>query len=158
MFVIFECKLIICDVFVVLCVLLLLFVVFINGVFDILYCGYVMYFVDVKVFGVCLIVGVNSDVLVCMFGKGDDWLINCEEDCVVLLVVLESVDWVVMFVEKMLVLLIEVVCLDIFVKGGDYDMDVLLELVFVCGWGGCVLVILFEYDCLIIVLLKKVCV
>lgn len=53
-------------------------VVMINGVFDILYVGYVFYLVNVCKLGDCLIVVVNSDVFV-KWLKGDFCLVNLFE-------------------------------------------------------------------------------
>lgn len=76
-------------------------VVMINGVFDILYVGYVFYLVNVCKLGDCLIVVVNSDVLIkCL--KGESCLVNLFEQCMIVLGVLELVDWVVFFEEDML--------------------------------------------------------
>jgi rfaE bifunctional protein nucleotidyltransferase chain/domain len=131
-------------------------VVFTNGVFDILHRGHITYLAEAKALGACLIVGVNSDASVRMLGKGSDRPINAQQDRMVLLAALESVDLVVGFEEKTPINLIETVHPDILVKGGDYDMDALPESALVRGWGGRALAIPFAFDRSTTALLTKV--
>lgn len=69
--------------------------------------------------------GVNSDASVKMLGKGDDRPINTEADRQALLATLESVDLAVIFTEQTPVNLIAKIHPDIYVKGGDYEIDTL---------------------------------
>ena len=101
--------------------------VFTNGVFDILHRGHASYLAQARALGASLVVGVNSDTSVKMLGKGDDRPINSEADRQALLVALESVDMAVLFAEQTPVSLIEKIRPDIYVKGGDYEIDTLAE-------------------------------
>lgn len=110
--------------------------VFTNGVFDILHRGHVSYLQAARALGAALVVGINTDASVRMLGKGPDRPYNAEGDRAVVLAALESVDVVICFAERTPCALIEVLRPDIYVKGGDYDMEQLEEARLVRGWGG----------------------
>jgi len=120
--------------------------VFTNGVFDILHRGHASYLAQARALGSSLVVGVNSDASVRMLGKGDDRPINSEADRQVLLAALESVDIVALFTEQTPVSLIEKIRPDIYVKGGDYEIDTLAETRLVKTWGGRAIAIPFLYE------------
>lgn len=120
--------------------------VFTNGVFDILHRGHASYLAQARALGASLVVGVNSDASVKMLGKGDDRPINTEADRQALLAALESVDMAVLFAEKTPVNLIEKIHPDIYVKGGDYEIDTLAETHLVKSWGGKAVAIPFLYE------------
>jgi rfaE bifunctional protein nucleotidyltransferase chain/domain len=120
--------------------------VFTNGVFDILHRGHASYLAQAKALGASLVVGVNSDASVKMLGKGDDRPINTEADRQALLAALESVDMTVLFVEQTPVELINKIRPDIYVKGGDYEIDTLAETHLVKSWGGTAVAIPFLYE------------
>ena len=120
--------------------------VFTNGVFDILHRGHASYLAQARALGASLVVGVNSDASVKMLGKGDDRPINAEADRQALLAALESVDMTVLFTEQTPVNLIEKIRPDIYVKGGDYDIDTLAETHLVKSWGGKAVAIPFLYE------------
>lgn len=120
--------------------------VFTNGVFDILHRGHASYLAQARALGASLVVGVNSDASVKMLGKGDDRPINTEADRQALLAALESVDLVVVFSEQTPVNLIEQIHPDIYVKGGDYEIDTLAETKLVKTWGGKAIAIPFLYE------------
>ena len=120
--------------------------VFTNGVFDILHRGHASYLAQARALGACLVVGVNSDASVKMLGKGDDRPINTEADRQALLAALESVDMAVLFTEQTPVNLIEKIRPDIYVKGGDYEIDTLAETHLVKSWGGKAVAIPFLYE------------
>lgn len=120
--------------------------VFTNGVFDILHRGHASYLAQARTLGASLVVGVNSDASVKMLGKGDDRPINSEADRQALLAALESVDMVVLFAEQTPVDLIEKIRPDIYVKGGDYEIDTLAETCLVKTWGGKAIAIPFLYE------------
>jgi len=120
--------------------------VFTNGVFDILHRGHASYLAQARALGASLVVGVNSDASVKMLGKGDDRPINSEADRQALLAALESVDMAVLFTEQTPVNLIEKIRPDIYVKGGDYEIDTLTETHLVKTWGGTAIAIPFLYD------------
>ena len=120
--------------------------VFTNGVFDILHRGHASYLAQARALGASLVVGVNSDASVKMLGKGDDRPINTEADRQALLAALESVDMAILFTEQTPVSLIEKIRPDIYVKGGDYEIDTLPETKVVKSWGGKAVAIPFIYE------------
>ena len=120
--------------------------VFTNGVFDILHRGHASYLAQARALGASLVVGVNSDASVRMLGKGDDRPINSEADRQALLAALESVNMAVLFTEQTPVSLIEKIRPDIYVKGGDYEIDTLAETRLVKTWGGRAIAIPFLYE------------
>jgi len=120
--------------------------VFTNGVFDILHRGHASYLAQARALGASLVVGVNSDASVKMLGKGDDRPINAEADRQALLAALECVDMAVLFTEQTPVNLIEKIRPDIYVKGGDYEIDTLAETHLVKSWGGKAVAIPFLYE------------
>jgi len=120
--------------------------VFTNGVFDILHRGHASYLAQARALGASLVVGVNSDTSVKLLGKGDDRPINSEADRQALLAALESVDMTVLFTEQTPVSLIEKIRPDIYVKGGDYEIDTLAETRLVKTWGGKAIAIPFLYE------------
>lgn len=131
-------------------------IVFTNGVFDILHRGHVSYLDQAKSFGASLVVGVNADTSVRMLGKGDDRPLNQENDRMALLASLASVDLVVIFSEKTPVELIEKIKPDIYIKGGDYEIDSLAETALVKSWGGKAYAIPFIHDRSTTALLTKI--
>ncbi|MFM1806426.1 MAG: hypothetical protein RL212_685 [Pseudomonadota bacterium] len=131
-------------------------VVFTNGVFDILHRGHVSYLAQARSLGASMVVGVNADASVRMLGKGDDRPLNAEADRLALLASLESVDLVVLFSEKTPVELIAQIKPDIYVKGGDYEIDTLAETALVKTWGGKAYAIPFLHDRSTTALLRKI--
>lgn len=111
-------------------------VVFTNGVFDVLHRGHVNYLHEARKMGGSLVVAVNSDASARMLGKGPDRPLNRAEDRAAVLAGLESVSLVTFFDERTPVSLIEAVRPDLYVKGGDYDMEALEETRVVRSWGG----------------------
>ena len=130
--------------------------VFTNGVFDILHRGHASYLAQARELGASLVVGVNSDTSVKMLGKGDDRPINTEADRQALLAALESVDLAVLFTEQTPVNLIAKIHPDIYVKGGDYEIDSLEETRLVKTWGGLAVAIPFLYERSTTTLLGKI--
>lgn len=110
--------------------------VFTNGVFDILHRGHVEYLEDARALGASLVVAVNSDDSVRMLGKGPERPINAEYDRGYLIASLRSVSAVLVFAERTPVDVLARIRPDIYVKGGDYDMEVLPETTLVRSWGG----------------------
>ena len=110
--------------------------IFTNGVFDVLHPGHVAYLAAARDLGATLLIGVNTDESVRMLGKGPDRPLNLEGDRLIVLAGLESVSWVTLFNESTPCRLIERCRPDIYVKGGDYDMETLEETRLVRSWGG----------------------
>ncbi|HEX7639379.1 MAG TPA: D-glycero-beta-D-manno-heptose 1-phosphate adenylyltransferase [Burkholderiaceae bacterium] len=110
--------------------------VFTNGVFDILHRGHVAYLHAARMLGGALVVGLNSDASARLLGKGPDRPLNRDLDRAFVLAGLAAVDLVAFFDERTPVALLERVRPDVYVKGGDYDMETLEETALVRSWGG----------------------
>ena len=107
-----------------------------NGVFDVLHRGHVSYLHRASKLGGSLLVALNTDYSARMLGKGPDRPLNAAEDRAYVLAGLESVDLVTFFDTSTPVELIRAIRPDIYVKGGDYDMEMLAETSVVRSWGG----------------------
>lgn len=110
--------------------------VFTNGVFDILHRGHVTYLAQARALGASLVIGLNSDASARLLGKGPDRPLNAEADRACVLAALESVSLVTLFDEQTPVELLQLVKPDLYVKGGDYDIETLAETKLVRSWGG----------------------
>jgi rfaE bifunctional protein nucleotidyltransferase chain/domain len=93
-----------------------------NGCFDLLHAGHVTYLEAARNQADGLLVGVNSDAAVRQL-KGSGRPINSEADRALVLAALESVDGVFIFRERDAVQFLQLVCPDIYVKGGDYTLE-----------------------------------
>ena len=111
-------------------------VVFTNGVFDILHRGHVSYLAQARALGASLVIGLNSDASARTLGKGPDRPLNAEADRACVLAALESVSLVTLFDEPTPVELLKLVRPQLYVKGGDYDVETLEETRWVRSWGG----------------------
>lgn len=131
-------------------------VVFTNGVFDILHRGHVTYLAQARALGASLVLGVNADSSVKMLGKGDDRPINQEEDRMAVLAALGCVDLVICFDQKTPVELIKMVKPEIYVKGGDYQIETLPETAAIAAWGGKAIAIPFLHERSTTKLLSKI--
>jgi len=121
-------------------------VVLTNGVFDILHRGHVTYLSRARALGACLIVAVNADTSVRALGKAADRPINCEADRAAMLAALECVDLVTIFGETIPLPVLELIRPEIYVKGGDYDVDATPEAHLARTWGARAVAIPFEHD------------
>jgi D-glycero-beta-D-manno-heptose 1-phosphate adenylyltransferase len=110
--------------------------VFTNGVFDVLHRGHVWYLEKARELGATLLVGVNTDSSARRLGKGPDRPLNNEADRAVVLAGLQSVSFVTWFDGNTPCTLISQCRPDIYVKGGDYDVETLEETRLVRSWGG----------------------
>jgi D-glycero-beta-D-manno-heptose 1-phosphate adenylyltransferase len=117
--------------------------VFTNGVFDVLHRGHVSYLAQARRCGAALLVAVNSDASARALGKGPERPLNNELDRAWVLAALEAVDFVTWFDEPTPCELIDAVRPDVYVKGGDYDINTLRETALVRSWGGRALAIPF---------------
>src|SRR5689334_13452033 len=110
--------------------------VFTNGVFDILHRGHATYLAEARALGASLVVGLNSDASARGLGKGPGRPLNAEADRACVLAALESVSLVTLFDEPTPLALLALVRPDVYVKGGDYDVETLAETALVRTWGG----------------------
>jgi rfaE bifunctional protein nucleotidyltransferase chain/domain len=111
-------------------------IVFTNGVFDILHRGHVSYLAQARELGASLVIGLNSDASARLLGKGPDRPLNNEADRACVLAALESTSLVTLFDEATPVELLKLVKPQVYVKGGDYDIEALEETRWVRSWGG----------------------
>jgi rfaE bifunctional protein nucleotidyltransferase chain/domain len=107
-----------------------------NGVFDVLHRGHVNYLHQASDLGSSLIVAINTDSSARMLGKGPDRPLNHDMDRAFVLAGLSSVSLVTFFDQLTPVDLIREVRPDIYVKGGDYNIEMLQETRVVRSWGG----------------------
>ncbi|RZJ09819.1 MAG: D-glycero-beta-D-manno-heptose 1-phosphate adenylyltransferase [Rubrivivax sp.] len=115
--------------------------VFTNGVFDILHAGHVTCLEAARRLGGTLIVALNSDLSAKGLGKPGKRP-HCtlyERSRVV--AALGCVSWVTWFDEATPARLLEAFQPDVYVKGGDYDLDKLPETPLVRSWGGRVVIV-----------------
>ncbi len=117
--------------------------VFTNGVFDVLHRGHVGYLHQARRLGGSLLVALNSDASARGLGKGPDRPLNRDMDRAFVLTGLAAVDAVAFFDEATPLALLARVRPDLYVKGGDYDVETLPETRLVRGWGGRSLAIAF---------------
>lgn len=110
--------------------------VFTNGVFDILHRGHVSYLAAARSLGASLLVALNSDVSARGLGKGPERPLNRELDRACVLGALEAVDALILFDEATPLAVLARVKPDLYVKGGDYDMEAIPETPLVRSWGG----------------------
>jgi rfaE bifunctional protein nucleotidyltransferase chain/domain len=110
--------------------------VFTNGVFDVLHAGHVQYLVQARALGASLLVALNTDRSARSLGKGPDRPINTQADRALVVGALAHVDHVMLFDEPTPCELLAQLRPDVYVKGGDYDIESLRETALVRGWGG----------------------
>jgi D-beta-D-heptose 7-phosphate kinase/D-beta-D-heptose 1-phosphate adenosyltransferase len=101
-------------------------IVFTNGCFDLLHRGHVAYLNRAKLLGDVLIVAVNSDESVRRL-KGPDRPVTPLDDRLHVLAALGCVDHVVPFAEDSPRALLRAARPDVYVKGGDYMLEMLPE-------------------------------
>jgi D-glycero-beta-D-manno-heptose 1-phosphate adenylyltransferase len=117
--------------------------VFTNGVFDVLHTGHVSYLEAARRLGAALLVAVNTDASARRLDKGPDRPLNRESDRATVIAALASVDYVTHFDEDTPCELMRRCRPEIYVKGGDYDIDALPETALVRSWGGTAVAIPF---------------
>ena len=98
------------------------FVVFTNGVFDLLHVGHVRYLRQARTLGDVLIVAINSDRCVQEL-KGPNKPIIPQSERAEILAALRDVTYVTIFDQISPRELIRQVLPDVLVKGGDYSLD-----------------------------------
>lgn len=131
-------------------------IVFTNGCFDILHSGHVSYLNRAKALGDILIIGVNSDVSVSRL-KGPSRPINPLLDRIQVLSALGCVDYLIPFDDDTPSKLIQIVCPDIYVKGGDYTRETLPEAPLVEQLGGVVQILPFVENRSTTSMIERIC-
>lgn len=112
-------------------------IVFTNGCFDVLHRGHTAYLRQARELGDVLVVAVNDDDSVRRL-KGEGRPINPEGDRAGVIAELGCVDFVTLFSGDTPIPLLERVRPDVYVKGGDYNPDMLAEARVVRSYGGTV--------------------
>ncbi len=110
-------------------------VVFTNGVFDLLHVGHARYLAEARALGDALIVAVNTDASVRAL-KGPLRPIVPEAERMEMLASLACVDYVVAFASPTPVPLLDWVRPAVYAKGGDYRVEDLPEAPVVRAYGG----------------------
>ena len=95
-----------------------------NGCFDLLHAGHVTYLEAARNLGDALLVGVNSDSAVRGL-KGPDRPLNHEEDRLLVLAALHSVDGVCLFSEITASRFLLIAQPEVYAKGGDCTLETL---------------------------------
>jgi D-beta-D-heptose 7-phosphate kinase/D-beta-D-heptose 1-phosphate adenosyltransferase len=117
-------------------------VVWTNGCFDIVHVGHITYLLKAARLGDVLIVGLNSDASV-RKNKGPNRPVVPEGDRALVLSALECIGYVTIFSDKTTVRILDALKPDIYVKGGDYTLDTIVqeERRVVEGYGGKIAII-----------------
>lgn len=114
--------------------------VFTNGCFDLIHAGHVRYLQTARALGNALVVGLNSDRSVQQIKPAVPGFpprpIIPEAQRAEVLAALKSVDGVVIFEDVTADRLLQKLQPEIYVKGGDYDLDTLPETPTVQAYGG----------------------
>ncbi|MXV82618.1 D-glycero-beta-D-manno-heptose 1-phosphate adenylyltransferase [Candidatus Poribacteria bacterium] len=110
-----------------------------NGCFDVLHLGHLRYLQAARQLGDMLVVAVNSDSSVRHL-KGENRPLVPEDERAEMLAGLECVDYVVIFPELTPISLLSELKPNIHVKGGDYQLEQLIERDVVEANGGEVIV------------------
>jgi len=97
-----------------------------NGVFDIIHIGHIRYLQEAKKLGDVLIIGINSDSSVKRI-KGQDRPLNNANDRAETLAALQCVNYVTIFNENDPIIFLKTIKPNIHVKGGDYNMNKIIE-------------------------------
>ncbi len=106
-----------------------------NGCFDILHIGHIRSLQKAKSLGNFLIVGLNSDSSIKRL-KGDDRPLNNEKERAEVLAAISCIDFVSIFNDDTAENFLEIVKPQIYVKGGEYSIDILPETKIVKKYNG----------------------
>ncbi|MEM1446288.1 MAG: bifunctional heptose 7-phosphate kinase/heptose 1-phosphate adenyltransferase [Planctomycetota bacterium] len=112
---------------------------FTNGCFDVLHAGHVQYLRSCAAHADLLVVGLNSDASISRIKSdkpGPPRPINAEDDRVLVLSELQSIDYVVVFEDDTPLSLIQAVKPDVLLKGADYTKDQVVGASEVASGGG----------------------
>ena len=120
-------------------------VVFTNGCFDVLHRGHVAYLRQARGLGDVLVVALNSDASVSRL-KGPQRPVNTLADRAGVVGALDGVDLVTAFDADTPIGLIELLCPEVYAKGGDYTPQMLAETPVVERLGGRVRVLDYLSD------------
>jgi D-beta-D-heptose 7-phosphate kinase/D-beta-D-heptose 1-phosphate adenosyltransferase len=116
--------------------------VFTNGCFDILHVGHIRYLQEAREMGDYLVVAINSDSSVRQL-KGYPRPFVTQDERAEMLAALESVDYVTIYEEMTAEAVIRLLQPEIYVKGGDYHPDTIVEAPAVREYDGLVVTVSF---------------
>jgi rfaE bifunctional protein nucleotidyltransferase chain/domain len=97
-----------------------------NGCFDLLHRGHTEYLARAREAADALLVAINSDASVRAI-KGPERPVVSESDRAFMLACLESTDAVVVFDDQKPLALLEAIAPDVYVKGGDYTVETIVQ-------------------------------
>ncbi len=110
-------------------------IVFTNGCFDLIHRGHIACLRDARSRGDCLVVAINDDDSVRNL-KGDGRPVCSLHNRIAVLEELSCIDWIIPFSEQTPLALIRELKPDVYIKGGDYEEDELVESELVRSYGG----------------------
>ena len=129
--------------------------VFTNGCFDLLHAGHIQYLLEAKALGDILVIGLNSDHSVKQIKDKNRPLVS-EENRAFCLKALKPVDFVCLFDETTPLSLIKEIKPDIYVKGGDYSIEQLIEKKPVEKYGGQIKILSLRENCSTTTIIQKI--
>lgn len=106
-----------------------------NGCFDILHAGHVAFLREARTQGDLLVVALNTDDSIRQL-KGDDRPVNSQDDRVLVLGELQSVDYIVLFDQDTPIDVIQAIKPDVLIKGADYTRETVVGHEIVEAHGG----------------------
>ncbi len=120
-------------------------IVWTNGCFDLLHIGHIRYLKKAKKKGDILILGLNSDSSVKKI-KGEDRPIQTQDERAEILSSLEFIDYILIFNDETPEKYLKELKPDVYVKGGDYDLNTInqKEKKIIEGYGGKIKLISLE--------------
>lgn len=130
--------------------------VFTHGVFDLLHAGHVACLEEARRHGRSLVVGVNSDASARRLGQGPGRPFNNAVDRARVVGALSSVSAVVLFDDDQPLVLIRGLVPEVYVKGGDSDVDGLEESHLLEQWGGRTVIVPRRYNLSTSALIERV--
>ncbi|HEY9645118.1 MAG TPA: D-glycero-beta-D-manno-heptose 1-phosphate adenylyltransferase [Chroococcidiopsis sp.] len=134
--------------------------VFTNGCFDLIHAGHVRYLQTAKALGKSLVVGLNSDASVRAIKPQTTGAptrpINPDAQRAEVLAALKPVDGVIIFAETTADTLIAALQPDVYVKGGDYDLNTLPEASTVQAYGGQIKLVQIEVPSSTTAIIKRI--
>jgi len=113
-----------------------------NGVFDVLHVGHVRYLKQARQLGDRLVVAINTDHSTSLI-KGPTRPFSMEDERAEMLASLNCVDYVTLFDEVTPEAVLFVLQPDIHAKGGDYDVEAMVETAVIRAHGGRVVALPF---------------
>ena len=115
-------------------------IAFTNGCFDILHAGHIAMLREARNTADLLVVGLNSDKSIRRI-KGKDRPVNQQNNRIMVLSELESIDYIIVFNQDTPIQLLKKIKPDVLVKGGDYRLNQVVGADLVESHGGKVVLV-----------------